>query len=511
MVKLKIPRSIFLIIPLFILVGYFAYNFQTEKFLNKKSIVFSSDVFPKFNPKVINYGTYECDNKDSRIKIDPKLNGEISNSGLVTKLTISYIGIFKKNYYLTCIDKRVSPISITNADGHRDEFNLMDTIVISGQVNDQYNGTIVLRDSLGTPIWWMATNSKPVANEGYVYLRDPKLIAGGNKVLFVGSKKPAGVFSSDGEYLVYNLLTHKIEKFYTGAKSLNAEGTLDFHDLQVFPNGEAVAIRYAKRTDVDLSSIGIPKGIEVLDSEIVFLNVDGTEKNKYSLLDRIDVSEIAINQPAYYNPGSAPVDVIHSNSVEIAGDSVIISSRHLDAVHKMRISDGELIWKIGGHGKTKYDIDVTNEYGAFNQSNNTIDLNHLLSGQHDARVVRDGEISIFDNGTTSNRNPRVLTLKIDEKNMKAKISSVITGSSQSISSCCGTARQLKDGAWLVNWGGKLDQQRGTFANGVSSTVLPNGVATRILVRPTNVFSYRVIPYYLSRDQINMFRNDLINR
>ena len=138
-------------------------------------------------------------------------------------------------------------------------------------------------------------------------------------------------------------------------------------------------------------------------------------------------------------------------------------------------------------------------------------MNHLLSGQHDARVLGDSEISIFDNGTTSNRNPRVLTLKIDEKNMKAKISRVITGSSQSISSCCGTARQLKDGAWLVNWGGKLDQQRGTFANGVSSTELPNGVATRILVRPTNVFSYRVIPYYLTRDQINIFRNDLIHR
>ena len=32
-------------------------------------------------------------------------------------------------------------------------------------------------------------------------------------------------------------------------------------------------------------------------------------------------------------------------------------------------------------------------------------------------------------------------------------------------------------AWLVNWGEKLDQQRGTFAKGVSSTVLPNDVAT----------------------------------
>ena len=74
--------------------------------------------------------------------------------------------------------------------------------------------------------------------------------------------------------------------------------------------------------------------------------------------------------------------------------------------------------------------------------------------------------------------------------MKAKITHLITDSSQSISSCCGTARQLIDGAWLVNWGGKLDQQRGIFAKGVSSSVLPNGVTTRILVRATNVFSYR---------------------
>jgi hypothetical protein len=509
--KLKIPKYVFIIPIGLAAFAYLAFDFQTERFIDKESIVFSSEVFPKFNPKVVNYGTYNCDENDSGIKIDPKLSGEISNSGLVTKITILYFGIFKKNYYLTCVDQRVSPISITNAEGERNEFNLMDTIVVQDQINDEYNGTIVLRDSLGTPIWWMAANSKPIASEEYVYLRDPKFIEGGNKVLFVGSKEPGGGFSSDGEYLVYNLLTHKVEKSYTGAQSINLEGTLDFHDLQVFPNGEAVTIRYAKRTDVDLSSIGIPKGIEVLDSEIVFLNADGTEKFKYSLLDRIDISEIAINQPAYYNPSMAPVDVIHTNSVEIAGDSVIISSRHLDAVHKMRISDGELIWKIGGHSKTKYDLEVTNEYGAFNQSNNTIDLNQLLSGQHDARVTSDGEISIFDNGTTANRNPRVLVLRIDEKNMKAKISRVITGSSQSISTCCGSARQLKDGAWLVNWGGKVDQQRSTLANGVSSTTLASGVETRILVRPRNVFSYRVIPYYLTSDQINMFRNDLINR
>ena len=193
-------NRIFLLLPLILFAFALpAYNFQTERFLNNNSIKFTSAVFPVFNPKVLNYATYECDNIESKIKVDPNLNVNISNQGPVTKITFTYIGIFKKNYFLTCADKRVTPISITNADGQRSEFNLMDTIVIPGQVNDQYNGTIVLRDSLGTPIWWMTPNSNPIAAKGFLYLRDPKLIDGGNKVVFVGSKKPAGVFSSVGE------------------------------------------------------------------------------------------------------------------------------------------------------------------------------------------------------------------------------------------------------------------------------------------------------------------------
>ena len=101
--------------------------------------------------------------------------------------------------------------------------------------------------------------------------------------------------------------------------------------------------------------------------------------------------------------------------------------------------------------------------------------------------------------------------KIDEKNRTAVINQVVTGSSQSTSYCCGSARKLHDGAWLINWGGKFDQSRATLANGVSSTVLPSGVATRILVRPMNVFSYRVIPYYLNNEQLNRFREDLATR
>ena len=507
----KLTFFFLLAFSLFVTSGYQVYFFKTEKFLNTKSIQFKTNIEPSFNPKVENYYSTECKNDKVDFLIDPKLKKDIEIKKPITTITLKYASIFTKKFYITCLEPTVSPINVTNAEGHRKEFILSDDIVFVGSANNQFNGTITLRDSLGTPVWWISPNSKPIAKEKYLYLRDPKLIDNGRKVLFVGSKKPAGVYSSDGEYLVYDLKTHKVTNSFTGASTKNSEGTLDFHDLQITKNGEAVGIRYVKRSDVDLSAIGIPKGIEILDSEIVILNPDGTQKTKFSILDKIKKEEISVGQKAYFTPTVALVDVIHSNSVEIVGDSVIVSSRHLDAVHKFSLKDGSIIWKLGGNSKTKFDLEVTNLYGAFNQFNKTIDLNHLFSGQHDARVLPDGQISVFDNGTTANRNPRVLVFKIDEKNKKATITKVITGSSQTISSCCGTARILRDGSWMINWGGKLDLQTGGFANGVSSTVLDNGVATRILVRPANVFSYRVIPYYLTSEAINLFREDLVNR
>ena len=96
------------------------------------------------------------------------------------------------------------------------------------------------------------------------------------------------------------------------------------------------------------------------------------------------------------------------------------------------------------------------------------------------RLHKDGAVGVLDNGTTTYRNPRVLTFRIDENNIQTKIIRVITGSSQSISSYCVSTRSLKSGASLVELDEKLDKQQGTFANGVSSTVSPNGVVIRIL-------------------------------
>ncbi len=36
------------------------------------------------------------------------------------------------------------------------------------------------------------------------------------------------------------------------------------------------------------------------------------------------------------------------NSIELDGDAIVFSARHLDAVYRIRLADGGVDWKLGG-------------------------------------------------------------------------------------------------------------------------------------------------------------------
>jgi hypothetical protein len=449
--------------------------------------------------KIENYYSKGCEATKS-IEISPNLNYVINFEKPIITIDIKYFKFLVKKYVVTCVDSKISDLKVTNVEEKRKEFILMDDNASSSN-----RGLITLRDSLGIPIWWLEPNMLTFQNKKFIRFNDPKLIDHGKKIAVFASTNGGQI----GEYLIYDLLSHSVTNSYTGRKNTKEVGDLDWHDLQFLPNGEAVGIRYLKRNDVNLSSIGIPQNIDILDSEIVLLNVDGTEKKSYSIMDLITKDEIPSNQKIYFTPTIGPVDVIHTNSIEIQGDFAIISSRHLDAIHKIDLKSGSIVWRLGGHSNTPNDLRVLNSYGSDLSDGNLQDFTQLLSSQHDARVLKSGELSVFDNGTTANRNPRVLVFEINETEKTAKISKVITSSSMNTSFCCGSARELSDGSWMINYGGRLSG--GSLVNSISATILNSGVETHVLTRPDNEFSYRAIPYYLTREQIDIFRNDLINR
>ena len=466
------------------------------------------NINPRFKPEIHNYYTLDCD-KNSFNDLKSK------NDILGLSITYPYINIYamknlfqNQTYTITCLRSGIPTYKVVNPEPNDEYVVLTDSLLLNNNLSDTYESAVVLRDSLGTPIWWLTTKSPVIANENYNFISDPKLINNNSQVLFYASKDVLRGYS-DGEYLVYDLKESKIVKKYFGARDDKGNGTLDQHDLIIKSDGTAIGMRYKLRTDLDLTEIGIKLGTPILDGEIVLLNSDGTENKVISMMELIEPKEIDTGILKFYGVNAPPYDFVHLNSIELDGDSVIVSSRNIDAVHKINLETGQIVWRIGGNSSTKKDIIIKSEFGLNKQVNNLGKFTNIISAQHDARLYPSRILSIFDNGTYANRNPRIIELKLDEKNFKAEVISSYASTFQDQSNCCGSARKLPDENWLVSWGG--DFRFGLDVPSVISTINHKNVETNILMNPLGVINYRAIPYDLTEYEIELFKQDLVLR
>jgi Arylsulfotransferase (ASST) len=76
----------------------------------------------------------------------------------------------------------------------------------------------------------------------------------------------------------------------------------------------------------------------------------------------------------------------------------------------------------------------------------------LLGGQHDARIGDDGRLSVYDNGKDRPRRPRVVFYRLRPAQGEARYLGQLNDPEVRTSHCCGSARQLEGGGWLVSWG-----------------------------------------------------------
>jgi hypothetical protein len=107
----------------------------------------------------------------------------------------------------------------------------------------------------------------------------------------------------------------------------------------------------------------------------------------------------------------------------------------------------------------------------------------LFGGPNDARGLPDGTISVHDNGAYLGRPPRVLRFRIDPLTHTARVVQVIDGPPFSVSPCCGSARMLPGGDWVIDWGG----------TGVMEERTGNGALVLRLSFRNPYYSYRAFP------------------
>jgi hypothetical protein len=154
----------------------------------------------------------------------------------------------------------------------------------------------------------------------------------------------------------------------------------DLHDFNITPQGTAL-LTVLRPIYCNLSAVGGSSRGAVTDG--VFQEVDlktALVRREWHSLDHVPLGD------SYSSPASAstqwPFDYFHINSIDQQPDgTTLISARNTSALYQLSTRGGQVLTRIGGRHS-----DVKLASGA------------RTAFQHDATVLGNGRISIFDNG-----------------------------------------------------------------------------------------------------------------
>jgi hypothetical protein len=209
----------------------------------------------------------------------------------------------------------------------------------------------------------------------------------------------------------------------------------DMHELLLTPEGTALFTCYPDRVHADLSVINGPKSYPVLESIIQEVDIaSGRLVQEWRSLEHVSVAES-------YRPVSPGYDYLHANSIALMPDgNLLVSARNTWTVYKLHRRTGAVIWRLGGkHGHFRLGPGVR------------------FTWQHDARLVGDHRITLFDDGfdgrAKSEGQSRGIMIDLDFARRTAKLVRSDPHPNPSVSSSSmGSVQILGNGDLLVGWG-----------------------------------------------------------
>ena len=171
------------------------------------------------------------------------------------------------------------------------------------------------------------------------------------------------------------------------------------------------------------------------------------------------------------------LDPYHINSAEPEGNDVLLSFRHLNAVYSVHKSDGTVEWKIGGTTRpeslTVLNDPIFTSGGGLPRPARRARPCRRLDHPARQRVRYDCHAQPRAVRYVLDLNARTATL-VEQKNDPA---------TTPIAVCCGSARKLSGGNWLMAWG----------SAGIITELSPSGSRIFDLTWDDGLFSYRSHP------------------
>jgi hypothetical protein len=229
---------------------------------------------------------------------------------------------------------------------------------------------------------------------------------------------------------------------------VRTEGSIvDGHEFHELANGNVLVDAYVPGGGLDLRRFGGSAGARAVFAEIQELDPRGRVVWRWNSRTHIGLGETGrwwrnvLSNPKRDASGAQQFDPVHINSIEPAPDGeIVMSTRHTDAVYGIDRATGRITWKLGGT-RTPESLRVLGDPATL-----------LFGGQHDARLGPDGTLSVFDNGKDRPRLPRVAFYRLDREDRTATYLGQLNDPRVDASHCCGSARPLAGGGWLVSWG-----------------------------------------------------------
>ena len=279
----------------------------------------------------------------------------------------------------------------------------------------------------GRLVWFDQTSSGIAADDLSVQTYD------GQQDLTFWQGRVLSLGFGQGEDLVMNS-NYRTVATVRGGNGLAA----DLHDFQIAPDGVAYITAY-NPIHCDLTSAGGSADDVILDTAVQEIDIStGLVRWEWHSLDHVGVMESETSPPR-----ASAWDWFHINSIDPEPDgNILISARNTWAAYQIESGTGRILWRLGG-------LDSSFAMGPGTRT----------AWQHDARMLPNGEVTMFDDGSDptepfENHHSRAIRIALDLATHRARlVSALIHPNPPLLAASQGNVQTLADGNTVVGYGG----------------------------------------------------------
>ena len=232
-----------------------------------------------------------------------------------------------------------------------------------------------------------------------------------------------------GEDVVMNSHYQVVDKV-PGGNGLHA----DLHEFQIAPHDIAFITAY-NPIRCNLAGVQGPRDGAIVDTALQEIDMKtGLVRWEWHSLDHLSVNESQTSPPR-----TRPWDWFHLNSIDPEPDGdLLISARSTWAAYQLEGGSGKILWRLGGLN-----------------SSFTMGPGAETAWQHDGRMLPDGEVTFYDDGSNPpvHEQSRGVRIKLDFKTHEATLSAVYKHRPPLLSASQGNMQTLPSGNVVVAFGG----------------------------------------------------------